>query len=77
MSGRGQKYFKALIKASSHANITVEDIRRIPLSLPLFDEEKTKISNFFQQLDRLISQHQTQIQKLNHLKQAFLSKMFV
>lgn len=39
--------------------------------------EQTKIGNFFQQLDRLINQHQTQIQKLNHLKQAFLSKMFV
>ncbi|WP_028867891.1 restriction endonuclease subunit S [Psychromonas arctica] len=40
-------------------------------------EEQTKIGNYFQKLDALINQHQQQITKLNNVKQACLSKMFV
>lgn len=44
--------------------------------VPIF-EEQTAIGNYFQKLDTLISQHQNQIIKLNNIKQACLSKMFV
>ncbi|ENN8376183.1 restriction endonuclease subunit S [Providencia rettgeri] len=40
-------------------------------------EEQTAIGNYFQKLDTLINQHQQQISKLNNIKQACLSKMFV
>lgn len=40
-------------------------------------EEQTTIGNYFQKLDQLITQHQEQISKLNNIKQACLSKMFV
>lgn len=40
-------------------------------------EEQTIIGNYFQKLDTLISQHKIQITKLNNIKQACLSKMFV
>ncbi|WP_145519867.1 restriction endonuclease subunit S [Yersinia mollaretii] len=40
-------------------------------------EEQTAIGNYFQKLDALINQHQQQITKLNNIKQAYLSKMFV
>lgn len=40
-------------------------------------KEQTKIGNYFQKLDTLINQHQQQITKLNNIKQACLSKMFV
>lgn len=40
-------------------------------------EEQTAIGNYFQKLDALINQHQQQISKLTHIKQACLSKMFV
>uniref|UniRef100_A8GJ88 Restriction modification system DNA specificity domain n=1 Tax=Serratia proteamaculans (strain 568) TaxID=399741 RepID=A8GJ88_SERP5 len=40
-------------------------------------EEQTAIGNYFQKLDSLIDQHQQQITKLNNIKQACLSKMFV
>lgn len=40
-------------------------------------EEQTAIGNYFQKLDTLINQHQQQISKLNTIKQACLSKMFV
>lgn len=41
------------------------------------EAEQTAIGNYFQKLDQLINQHQEQISKLNNIKQACLSKMFV
>ncbi|CAB1255217.1 restriction endonuclease subunit S [Vibrio cincinnatiensis] len=41
------------------------------------ESEQEKIGNYFQKLDTLINQHQQQITKLNNIKQACLSKMFV
>ena len=55
----GQKYFHLLIKASSHANITVEDIRNMELIFPNKKEEKVCISTFFSTLDHLITLHQS------------------
>ncbi|PLR32482.1 restriction endonuclease subunit S [Chimaeribacter arupi] len=40
-------------------------------------DERDKIGYYFQKLDELINQHQQQIIKLNNIKQACLSKMFV
>lgn len=40
-------------------------------------QEQVVIGSYFQKLDRLINQHQQQITKLNNIKQACLSKMFV
>lgn len=40
-------------------------------------KEQTSISNYFHKLDSLINQHQQQITKLNNIKQACLSKMFI
>ncbi|MEY1238055.1 restriction endonuclease subunit S [Providencia manganoxydans] len=77
LSSIGQMHFQALTKSSSHANITVEDIRLITVNLPSTIEEKNKIGKYFNQLDTLINQHQQQITKLNNIKQACLSKMFV
>ena len=54
----GQKYFNSLIKASSHANITVEDIRNIEVLLPKNEKEKKKINSCFENLDNLITLHQ-------------------
>lgn len=49
-------------------------------NLPVYttnELEQTAIGNYFQKLDTLINQHQQQITKLNNIKQACLSKMFV
>lgn len=54
----GQKHFSFLIKSSSHANITVEDIRNIVLLLPKDKEEKMKINDYCSNLDQLITLHQ-------------------
>ena len=54
----GQKYFYSLIKASSHANITIEDIRNMELIFPEKKEEKICISTFFSSFNHLITLHQ-------------------
>lgn len=41
------------------------------------EDEQQEIGNYFQKFDELINQHQQQITKLNNIKQACLSKMFV
>ncbi len=51
-------------------------INNIPVRVTS-EEEQTAIGNYFQKLDALINQHQQQITKLNNIKQACLSKMFV
>ena len=55
----GQKYFHLLIKASSHANITVEDIRNIELFFPNKKVEKIHISILLSKIDHLITLHQS------------------
>ncbi|WP_459176859.1 restriction endonuclease subunit S [Ewingella americana] len=57
-------------------NLSGEIVKNLILKLPDF-EEQTAIGNYFQKLDTLINQHQQQITKLNNIKQACLSKMFV
>ena len=49
-SDAGQNYFHSLTKASSHANITVEDIRNITLILPTSKAEENKIIDYFHKL---------------------------
>lgn len=57
-------------------NIKGSDLEEEQLYVPKKDE-RDKIGTYFQKLDILINQHQEQITKLNNIKQALLSKMFV
>ena len=72
----GQKYFQALTKASSHSNITVEDIRNIRIIFPKNKREIKKISELFKSLDHLISLHQRKLEMLKKVKKSMLEKMF-
>lgn len=72
----GQKYFYSLIKASSHANITVEDIRNMELIFPKKKEEKICISTFFSSFDHLITLHQRKLEKLKIIKKSMLENLF-
>lgn len=75
-SDYGQKYFQSLIKASSHANITVEDIRNIELVFPQNEEERKPISAFLNSLDHLITLHQRKLEKLKIIKKSMLENCF-
>ena len=58
LSSRGQRHFNSLVKASSHSNITVEDIRNIEYLCPSDNNEELKIVKLFDNLDHLITLHQ-------------------
>ncbi|MEI9751094.1 restriction endonuclease subunit S [Moellerella wisconsensis] len=64
------------VSGTSHKRISRANLVKIMITLPSI-EEQTAIGNYFQKLDALINQHQQQITKLNNIKQACLSKMFV
>lgn len=57
-------------------NLSLGDISKLRILAPK-KEEQTAIGNYFHKLDAMINQHQQQITKLNNIKQACLSKMFV
>ncbi|EKN6211641.1 restriction endonuclease subunit S [Yersinia rohdei] len=61
---------------STFLEISGKQLRRMKILMPSL-EEQTAIGNYFQKLDALINQHQQQITKLNNIKQACLSKMFI
>ena len=75
LSEKGQKYFQSLIKASSHQNITVEDIRKIEISMPSALEQE-RISTMFDHVDNLITIHQRKYDGLLLFKKSMLQKMF-
>lgn len=74
-SPAGQMYFNSLIKASSHANITVEDIRNIEVLLPKQVEEREKINIYFENLDKLITLQQQELDGYKELKKGLLQQM--
>ncbi|EMU6158968.1 restriction endonuclease subunit S [Yersinia enterocolitica] len=75
------KVFYSMVKWSGLEGSTIQrlynkNILDTEISTPE-RHEQTAIGNYFQKLDALINQHQQQIAKLNNIKQACLSKMFV
>lgn len=70
------KIISPLIATSSQPALSMENIRKFVLKLPVFKEQQ-KIGTYFQKLDHLITLQQTQIEKLQNIKKACLEKMFV
>ena len=60
----------------SQANLNKGMVENFIISLPCFAEQ-VQIGNYFSNLDKLITLHQTELEKLNNLKKACLEKMFV
>ena len=65
-----------MIKASSHANITVEDIRNINVLMPKDDCEQEKIAIYFRNLDHLITLHQREQITENIIKNSLKKRIF-
>ncbi|CRL64108.1 restriction endonuclease subunit S [Proteus penneri] len=68
---------KEQVQGTSIKGITKEELLSKIITFPKSKLEQIAIGNYFQKLDELINQHQQQITKLNHIKQACLSKMFI
>jgi type I restriction enzyme S subunit len=56
-------------------NISKPSVFELKFQAPV-DKEQTKIGNYFQQLDTLITQHQDKHDKLLQIKKSLLEKMF-
>ncbi|EKO3450046.1 restriction endonuclease subunit S [Vibrio fluvialis] len=67
----------SLMQGTKVLSISKTAIQNTLVVFPNNVEEQAAIGNYFQKLDALINQHQQQITKLNNIKQACLSKMFV
>ena len=51
------------------------DLQKMNIRVPSYDEQK-KISQYFEQLDNLITLHQRKFEKLTNVKKSMLEKMF-
>ena len=51
------------------------DLQKMNIRVPSYDEQK-KISQYFEQLDNLITLHQRKLEKLKNIKKSCLEKMF-
>lgn len=57
-------------------HLSLNDIRNFKIAVPSVIEQ-SKIGTYFNQLDNLLTLHQTELKKLKNIKKACLEKMFV
>jgi restriction endonuclease S subunit len=56
--------------------MALNKIRNLLIAVPESNEQY-KVGNYFENLDKLISSHQEELEKLKNIKKACLEKMFV
>jgi type I restriction enzyme, S subunit len=71
-----KKRFSQLAGHTSMAIINKTEFENFTLIIPT-EQEQTKIGNFFKLLDNKIALEQKKLDKLKHIKQAYLNEMFV
>ena len=64
-------------QGGSRTYMYLNKLRNLYLTVPTAIEEQKKISEYFTNLDHLITLHQRELEKLNNIKKALLEKMFV
>ncbi|MBV5307076.1 MAG: restriction endonuclease subunit S [Desulfobulbaceae bacterium] len=69
-------YIRAIKTETAVPHLSLNDIHNFVVLLPS-NEEQQKIGTYFRQLDELIAQYGTQVEKLKQIKTACLEKMFV
>ena len=75
-NGEQQKSLAQKAQGKSVVHIHNSDLESIKISYPKMEEQE-KIGRYFLNLDRLITLHQRELEKLKNLKKACLEKMFV
>ena len=75
-NGEQQKSLAQKAQGKSVVHIHNSDLESIKISYPKMEEQE-KIGQYFTNLDRLITLHQRELEKLKNLKKACLEKMFV
>ena len=71
-----RKYLMSVSTQTALTGMTTEGYFGATLVLPSVNEQAV-ISEFFKNLDHLITLHQRKLEKLKNIKQAYLSKMFI
>lgn len=66
---------KKAVNGSTAQNISVDDMKKYMIYLPLQDEQQ-KVGAYFRNLDHLITLHQRKLEKLKEYKKGMLQKMF-
>lgn len=66
-----------LIATSSQPALSMENIRKFTINIPINKEEQDCLAKYFDSLDHLITLHHRKLEKLEQIKQAMLHKMFV
>ena len=72
----GVKYFESTQIGGGQKNSGAGILNEMPIMLPSVVEEESKIADYFNHLDHLITLHQRKIKKSQDAKKAFLTKMF-
>ncbi len=62
-------------QGAQHINVSQDTLQGTVILLPS-QYEQEKIGNYFRSIDALITLHQHKLERLKHLKQAYLQKMF-
>lgn len=70
------KYFLQFDDGAKQTNLSVNDVMEFEEYYPTGTEQE-QIGAYFKYLDHLITLHQRRCNRLQHLKQAFLQKMFI
>ena len=66
-----------LIATSSQPALSMENIRKFTINIPINREEQDCLAKYFDSLDHLITLHQRKLDMLKKLKSACLSEMFI
>lgn len=67
----------SVLVAGAQPNVSPKDINSFMFLFPKSNDEQQKIGYFFENLNKLIKNHQEQLNKLNNIKKACLNKLFV
>lgn len=65
-----------LIATSSQPALSMENIRKFTINIPINREEQDCLANYFDSLDHIITLHQRKVNKLRKVKKSMLGKMF-
>lgn len=71
-----QKEFASRVEGGSVTNLYFEKLKNIDVLFPSLVEQE-KIATYFERFDNLITLYQRKLEKLQNIKKAYLSEMFV
>ncbi|HFI0151805.1 TPA: restriction endonuclease subunit S [Streptococcus suis] len=75
LNGVFREQVKKIVQGGTQIYVNYSSVEQLSFSLPTLPEQKA-IGTFFSTLDRQITLHQRKLDKLKHVKQAYLSEMF-